>query len=58
MNRRGRDKEMMKELAEIIRQYGDIELLATEVEAISEDDVKTMEDLLTILEAELEYLGE
>lgn len=50
--------DTMERLADVIRRYGDIELLAACIEATEEEDVRTTEDLLAILESELEYMSE
>lgn len=46
----------MKELADIIRRFGDIEILAASIEAMEYVDL--VEDLRDELEAELEVMGE
>ncbi|MDE7366128.1 MAG: hypothetical protein K2N24_02100 [Lachnospiraceae bacterium] len=46
----------MKELAEIIRRFGDIDILATCIEAMEYVDL--VDDLKEELEAELEVMGE
>lgn len=46
----------MKELADIIRRFGDIEILAASIEAMAYVDL--VDDLKEELEAELEVMGE
>lgn len=46
----------MEELANVIRRYGDIELLAVTLENI--DYVETTEELIVLLEDELSYMEE
>ena len=46
----------MERLAKLIRQYGDIEILAAVVEGM--DHVDLVEDLEDALEDELSYMGE
>lgn len=46
----------MEELANVVKKYGDIELLAVTLEHL--DYVETIEDLIELLEDELSYMGE
>ncbi|MCM1494713.1 MAG: hypothetical protein NC089_02840 [Bacteroides sp.] len=46
----------MKELANIIRRFGDIDILAASIEAMEYVDL--VDDLKEELEAELEVMGE
>lgn len=48
-----------KRLAELIRIFDNIELLAAEIESLVENaDVKTLDELADFLQTELEYANE
>ena len=47
-----------KRLAEIVREYDDIEFLAAEIEALNGNpEIENFDDLLEALEDELGYVG-
>lgn len=50
---------MYKALAEVIRNFGNIDLLAQEIESIEEDQqIETIEELTEFLQDELQYACE
>lgn len=46
-----------KKLARIVREFGDIEFLAAEIEALEGSDIESVDDLSEALEDELGYAG-
>ncbi len=48
-----------KRLADIVRQFGDTDLLAAEIEALEgSPEIESIDDLSEVLEDEISYAGE